>query len=104
MSKKQKRWRISDIMDAIVREHEARGVDVSEHDYGNMKPCPRCAAEAREFARLHNDADPLYVIRGRNTKFAAALRVWVEDYARLNEKIADKLVDEARRLNVPMNG
>lgn len=44
MSKKQKRWRISDIMDAIVREHEARGVDVSEHDYGNMKPCPRCAA------------------------------------------------------------
>lgn len=99
---KRKRWKISDIMDAIVREHEAHGVDVGEHVYGGAAPCPACAVEARDFARLHYGAHPIDVIRGRNVKFAAAFGI--PTFLVVDEEIADKLVVEAQRLNVPMNG
>ena len=99
---KRKRWKISDIMDAIVEEHMARGADVSEHIYGVVVSCPRCAVDARDFARRHDNADPLDVIRGRNVKFAAAFGI--PTFLVVDEEIADKLVVEAQRLNVPMNG
>lgn len=98
------KWRISDVMDALVLDI---GGDAEVHIYGGVKRCPACASKMAEHARSYDGKiDPIAVIRSRNVFAAHAVGMGTALYGvgprpRINHKIAAAIVAEARRLNVP---
>lgn len=94
------KWKITDILKALEAEHEAAGRSTTLHNFARGVACPGCVRDVRKSVE-EAPAEVGAIIDRDRIALVAALAVPWEPVNTLNDRIADALVETAKRLNVP---